>query len=196
MNRYILIAPLAFFGLAGVGLYYYFISPGASGPFQENLVPELIGFCLEGFFLVGLLSYIQQSREHDRRHELWLSLRGSLREFLSHLDIAFLKPDSEPMSSSALEQEPKVVDRLMSELKESELDLDSMVSLKQVGVAGLSLAHDLIPVAAQLSAGHMRWWIAIVDAMRRLSEARDRAQIEQSLYTLLLNLKEFDDLRY
>jgi hypothetical protein len=196
VNRWVLIAPLIVFGIAGGALYLYFISPDASGPFHDNMVPELIGFCLEGFFLVGILSFIQQSREHERRHELWLSLRGSLREFLSHLDIAFLNPDAEPMSSKALEEDPGVVDELMRELKATELDVDSMVSVKKVGIASLSLAHDLIPVAAQLSAGHMRWWIAIVDAMRRLSEARDRTQLEQSLYTLLLNLKEFDELGY
>lgn len=196
MNRWLLIAPLAVFGTAGIALYYFFISEAAPGPFKDSLVPELIGFCLEGFFLVGLLTFFQASREHERRHELWLSLRGSLREFLSHLDIAFLKPDADPMASKALEEDPQVVDQLLVELKESELDLDSMVSLKKVGVSSLNLAHDLIPVAAQLSAGHMRWWIAIVDAMRQLSEARDRTQLEQSLYTLLLNLKEFDDLEY
>jgi hypothetical protein len=196
VNRWLLIAPLAIFGAAGLALYFYFMGAGTGGPFHDNLVPELIGFCLEGFFLVGLLSFIQQSREHERRRELWLSLRGSLREFLSHLDIAFLDPDAEPTSSKALEEDVRVVNTLMNHLKEAELDVDSMVSLKKVGIAGLTLAHDLIPVAAQLSAGHMRWWIAIVDSMRKLSEARDRTQLEQSLFTLLLNLKEFDQLKY
>ncbi|MDX1572261.1 MAG: hypothetical protein R3200_17400 [Xanthomonadales bacterium] len=195
-RRYLWLAlPLAAFGFSGLGLYFYFITPGEGGPFKDNLVPELIGFCLEGFFLVGLFTFIQQMREHDRRQELWLSLRGSLREFLSHLDIAFLSADAEPTPSTDLETKPQVVDRLMRAMKETEIDLDSMVSLKKVGVANLALAHDLIPVAAQLSAGHMRWWIAIVDSMKRLSEARDRSQVEQSVYTLLLNLREFDAIK-
>ena len=195
MNRYALIAPLAAFGLAGIVLYWYFMQSTAGGTFHDNLVPELIGFCLEGFFLVGLLSFIQQTREHDRRKQLWLSLRGSLRDLLSHLDIAFLRADAEPTGSLALEREPKVVDYLMKELKETELDLDSMVSLKKAAINSLTLAHDLIPVSAQLSAGHMRWWIAIVDSMRQLAEARHRDQLEQSVFTLLLNLKEFDQLK-
>ena len=195
MNRYALIAPLAVFGLSGAVLYWYFIQGDSGASFHENLVPELIGFCLEGFFLVGLLSIIQQTREHERRQQLWLSLRGSLRDLLSHLDIAFLRADAEPTGSQALERDPRVVDFLMKELQETELNLDSMVSLKKAGIANLSLAHDLIPVAAQLSAGHMRWWIAIVDAMRQLSESRHRDQLEQSVFTLLLNLREFDQLK-
>ncbi|MEM9305490.1 MAG: hypothetical protein AAGE01_25500 [Pseudomonadota bacterium] len=195
MNRWVLALPLAVFGIAGISLYFFFIEASGEAAFRENLLPELIGFCLEGFFLVGLLSFIQQVREHDRRHELWLSLRGSLREFLSHLDIAFLKAEAEPLSSKDLESQPRVVEQLMLAMKETELDLDSMVALKRVGLAGLPLAHDLIPVAAQLSAGHMRWWIAIVDSMKKLSEASDRAEVEQSVYTLLLNLTEFDALK-
>ena len=195
MNRYALIAPLALFGLSGAVLYWYFIQGDPGGAFHDDLVPELIGFCLEGFFLVGLLSFIQQTREHERRQQLWLSLRGSLRELLSHLDIAFLGADAEPTDSQALERDPKVVDVLIKKLQQTELNLDSMVSLKKAGIAGLSLAHDLIPVAAQLSAAHMRWWIAIVDALRQLAEARHRDQLEQSVFTLLLNLKEFDQLK-
>ena len=103
MNRYMLAAPLALFGLAGVGLYYYFMHSGASGPFHDNLLPELIGFCIEGFFLVGLLSFFQQTREHERRKALWLSLRGALREFLSNLDVAFLAQDAEPSNSQSPE---------------------------------------------------------------------------------------------
>ena len=63
MNRVMLIAPLLIFGLSGVLLLWWFLSNG-SGPFHDSLLPELIGFCLEGFFLVGLFTYIQQLREH------------------------------------------------------------------------------------------------------------------------------------
>ena len=116
MNRWVLALPLAVFGITGISLYVYFIGVSGDDAFQENLLPEIIGFCLEGFFLVGLLSFVQQVREHDRRRELWLSLRGSLREFLSHLDIAFLKAESEPLSSNDLENQPRVVEQLMKHL--------------------------------------------------------------------------------
>lgn len=196
MNRWVLILPLALFGVCGVALYIYFVTPGISGPFHDNLVPELIGFCIEGFFLVGILSLVQHVREHDRRRELWLSLRGSLRDFLSHLDIAFLPPEAEPASSGELESDPRVVERLLGEMKTVELSVDAMVSLKQVGVSSLPLAHDLISVAAQLSAPHMRWWIAIVDAMKKLSEANARDDLERATYAMLVNLREFDALKY
>jgi hypothetical protein len=195
-NRMLLIASMAIFGISGIGLYIYFMDSTQTGPFHDNLVPELIGFTLEGFFLVGLLSVIQISRERARRKELWLSLRGSLRGILSNLDIAFLVPNSEPSPAAELERNPKIVEMFMKELQEHQLNLDSMSALKRESIEILSLMRDMIPVAAQLSAEHMSWWIAIVDCMRQLSEANDRENIERNVYLLLENIYEFDRLAY
>jgi hypothetical protein len=194
MNRTLLIAPLLVFGLSGILLLWWFLGSG-SGPFHDSLLPELIGFCLEGFFLVGLFTFVQQLREHERRRELWLSLRGSLRVFLSHLDIAFLEEDAEPMSSSGLEDDPVVVKTLLTKLKSQSMSLESMSAFKTLALRDLALTHDLIPVAAQLSAGHMRWWLAIMDSMRQLSEANTRADLEYALEMFLIHLQEFDQLK-
>ena len=194
MNRTLLIAPLLVFGLSGILLLWWFLASG-SGPFHDSLLPELIGFCLEGFFLVGLFTFIQQLREHDRRRELWLSLRGSLRVFLSHLDIAFLQEDAEPMSSSELEDDPVVVSTLLTKLKSQNMSLESMSAFKTLARRDLALTHDLIPVAAQLSAGHMRWWLAIMESMQQLSEANTRADLEYALEMFLIHLQEFDQLK-
>ena len=187
-SRALLNAPMALFGVSGVALTAYFLSTDLSGPFHDNLVPELIGFCIEGFFLVGLISLLQDARERARRRELWLSLRGALRGILSNLDIAFLAPNAEPTQTRVLEQDMDSVSRFMRELRESRLNLRAMTSLKRESVETLALARDMIPVAAQLSASHMRWWIAVVDSMRQLSRAQTREAVEQSVYLLLENI--------
>jgi hypothetical protein len=189
-SRSMVAGSMVFFGLAGTGLFAWFLMPGYEGPFHENMVPELIGFCLEGFFLVGLLTLMQQSRERAYRRELWLSLRGALRGFLSKLDIALLPPNAEPARTALLEQD----EQIMRELQSIRLDLDSMVALKREGIETLGLARDMIPVAAQLSARHMRWWIAIVNSIRQLSQAQSREAVEQAVYLLLENIREFDSL--
>lgn len=196
MNKYLLYAPMAIFGIAGLLLYIYFTTESSPGAFKENMVPELIGFCLEGFFWIGLLSYVQKTKEHDRRKELWLSLRGSLRSFLSYLDIAFLDNNAEPISSAALEQNPEIIQSLLNQLKENELDLESMVLLKKTSINSILLIRDLVPVAAQLSAAHMRWWIAITDSMRRIKDANSREKLEKHTTLLLKNIQEFDLLKY
>ncbi|MEM1081292.1 MAG: hypothetical protein AAGH65_06900 [Pseudomonadota bacterium] len=195
-SRFLLIAPMAFFGIAGISLWMLLATPGLSGPFYDELLPELVGFCVEGFILVGLLTLIQHARETARRRELWLSLRGSFRGLLSNLDIAYLDPDAEPTPSRDLENDPRVVAYLIDELARKHPDLDSLIALKKEGAETLSLTRDLVAVAAQLSAAHMNWWIAIVDSIRQLSEARDRDALERSAHELLINIQEFDRLEY
>lgn len=195
-DRRLLIAPMAIFGLGGVALLLLFLMPHNEGPFYDNLLPELIGFCIEGFFLVGLLTLIQESRERGRRKELWQSLRGALRGMLSNLDIAMLPPNAEPTATARLERDVSMVPRFMREMQLVQIELPCMLALKQESIETLSLVRDLVPVAAQLSAGHMRWWIAIVDSMRQISTTRTREEFEQHTYRLLENIQEFDRLGY
>lgn len=196
MTRFFLIAPMALFGLIGLALLWWLYAVEEGGVFHDSLLPELIGFCLEGFVLVGLLTLIQRSRESARRKELWLSLRGSFRSLLSLLDVAFLEADAEPASSRRLETDPSVVDTLLAQLEKRHPDIDSLVALKREADETLSLARDLVAVAAQLSATHMNWWIAIVDSIRRVAEARDREALETNLHEMLINIREFDRLDY
>jgi hypothetical protein len=194
VNRLILIAPMILFGLGGIFFLVTFMRGTNPEAFRDNLLPELIGFCLEGFFLVGLFSLVQRLLERDRKHELRRSLRGALREILSHLDIAVLGEYAEPASSHALENDPQSVATLIVNLNERELTLQHMANIKAAAGRNLGTMHDLIPVAAQLSADHMRWWLALVDSVRFLSEATDKSAITFSAHRFLANLAEFDGL--
>lgn len=194
MSRAFIVLLMVVFGVAATALWLYFIYAGTQSPFREELVPELVVFCIEAFVLVGLLGLIQRYLENRRRRQMWLSLRGSFRDLLSLMDIAFLDPNAEPTSSKELETDPWVIGHLIRELDRKHPDLDSLVALKREGDESLSMTRDLVAVAAQLSATHMNWWIAIVDSIRRLAEARDRNGIESSMREMLVNIQEFDRL--
>lgn len=195
MNRLILLTPMLLFGLGGAYLLLLFLESGNESRVFDNLVPELIGFCLEGFFLIGLFSLIQRRRERERRFELRQSLRGALREILSYLDSGLLHENEEPADSQALEEDPAMVVALFRKLMANPPpDLDSMAKLKEVAARNLTTVHDLIPVAAQLSAKHMRWWLAITDSVRHLAEATDRPSVTTAVHQFLAGLGEFDEL--
>jgi len=194
LKRLILLAPLILFGAGGFFLLFYFFEIAAEGAFENNLLPELIGFCLEGFFLVGLFSLLQLRLERERKNELRLSLRGALREILSHMDIALLEENAEPANSQSLDQDPKLVKALFVKLHKSDLGLGSLLNIKEAAARNINTMHDLIPVAAQLSADHMRWWLAIAESVRRLSEATDKQGVNFAAQKFLMNVGEFDML--
>lgn len=194
MSRLFIISLMVIFAICGTGLWFFFLFSSSEGAFREELAPELVVFCIEAFVLVGLLGLIQRYLENRRRRQTWLSLRGSFRDLLSLMDIAFLEPNAEPVSSRELESDPRVIEQLLKELERKHPDLDSLVALKLEGQESLPLTRSLVSVAAQLSATHMNWWIAIVDSIHRLSSARDRSAIEASMHEMLVNIQEFDRL--
>ena len=194
LKRFWIFVPLFLFGTAGVYLFFVFLRAGTEGAFQNSLLPELIGFCLEGFFLVGLFSLIQRRQIRERKQELRQSLRGALREILSHLDLALLEENMEPASTQSLDEDTSLIKTLFVKMHGGELDLNSMLSIKQAAERNIGTMHDLIPVAAQLSANHMRWWLAIVECVRKLSEATDKSSISFTVQQFLKNLGEFDQL--
>jgi hypothetical protein len=196
MSRTLILSLMAIFTVCGIGLWLYMINPHASGPFHEELVPELVVFCIEAIILVGILGLIQRYLENRRRFQLWLSLRGSFRDMLSLLDIAFLEPEAEPTPSRELETDPRIVEDMIGQLAEKHPSLDSLLALKREADETLSMTRDLVAVAAQLSATHMNWWIAIVDSVRQVALARNRAHLEKSLNDMLVNIQEFDRLEY
>src|SRR5210317_1247977 len=194
LKRFWIFVPLFLFGTAGTYLFFLFLKAGNEGAFQNSLLPELIGFCLEGFFLVGLFSVIQRRQRREHKQELRQSLRGALREILSHIDLALLEENMEPASTQSLEQDTTLVKTLFVKMHGGQLDLDSMLSIKKAAERNVSTMHDLIPVAAQLSANHMRWWLAIVECVRKLSEATDKSSVSFTIQQFLKNLGEFDQL--
>jgi hypothetical protein len=194
LKRLLLWAPLILFGVGGLALLFMFLRAGNAGAFQSNLLPELIGFCLEGFFLVGLFSLIQLRLARERKIELRKSLRAALREILSNLDVALLEENADPASNQSVDHDPYFVKAITVKLLNSQLDLDAMLNIKEAAARNVSTAHDLIPVAANLSADHMHWWLAIAESVRLLSEATDKSGINFATQKFLANLAEFDEL--
>lgn len=192
MTRWFLIGLMVFFALLGASLWYYLVAVEAEGPFHDELVPELIGFSVEGFVLVGLLTLVQRAFEQRRRSRLSKTLRASFRGLLSHLDLAFLEPDADPAPSQRLEADAAVIEEMLAELERKHPDLDCLVGLKQEAGETLPLTRDLVGVAAQLGANHMNWWVAIVDSVRKLAEAGGRESAEAAIHDLLINIREFD----
>ena len=50
MNRFWLVAPMLAFGTIGIGLWIFYLDTSFSGPFHDDLVPELVVFCSRGFY--------------------------------------------------------------------------------------------------------------------------------------------------
>ena len=81
----------AFAGLLGLLLFWFSVESGPDD-IVGSLVPELIGFCLEGIFFIGIFSWLQQKKDDDRKRELKQSLAGAIG-FTRRLINSSLPPD-------------------------------------------------------------------------------------------------------
>ena len=108
------------------------------------------------------------------------------------MDLALLEENAEPADSQSLDEDPKLVKSLFVKLHTSDLDIRSLLNIKEAASRNINTMHDLIPVAAQLSADHMRWWLAIAESVRSLSEATDKPGVDFAAQKFLMNLGEFD----
>ena len=64
------------------------------GAFVGNMLPELIGFCLEGIFFIGIFTWIQGRKDQERKHALKQSLAGAVR-FICPIINSSLPPEEQ-----------------------------------------------------------------------------------------------------
>ncbi len=51
-----------------LGMFVFWFSlESQSGDFVGSMLPELIGFCLEGIFFIGIFTWIQENKDKERK---------------------------------------------------------------------------------------------------------------------------------
>jgi hypothetical protein len=163
--------------------------------FAENMVPELIGFCLEGIFFIGLLSIWQQRRERRNKRSLAKSLRSFLGVFLKEINSGIICNSFSPIDNpKELEQSTTGIDKLKLNINNCSISDSSIEALHSLSQHEISSLVNLLPVAAELSPAHMIRWNDILNQVKKLAALQKREDIRQLLLDLLDNIKRFDEL--
>jgi hypothetical protein len=163
--------------------------------FIDNLVPELIGFCLEGIFFIGLLSVWQQRRERRNKRSLSKSLRGFLGVFLKEINSGIICASFSPLEKpDELDQAHEGIDKLKLNITNCSISQSSIDALHRLSLHEISSLVNLLPVAAELSAKHMIRWNDILNQVKLLASTEQREDIRELLLALLDNIKSFDGL--
>ncbi len=163
--------------------------------FAENMVPELIGFCLEGIFFIGLLSIWQQRRERRNKRSLANSLRGFLGVFLKEINSGIICNSFSPIDNpKELERSTTGIEKLKININNCTISDSSIEALHSLSQHEISSLVNLLPVAAELSAAHMIRWNDILNQVKKLAALQKREDVRQLLLDLLDNIKRFDEL--
>lgn len=161
--------------------------------FVDSMVPELIGFCLEGIFFIGLFSLWQHRKERNYKQQLSRSLRGFLGIFLKEMNSGIICQSFHPLENpEELLSSSSGIKKLTDNLNNCAMNESIINSLHQLSNEEISSLENLLPVAAQLSAAHMTCWNNILGHVKKLGRIECKNQMHQTLIELLQDIEHFD----
>jgi hypothetical protein len=185
-----------FVSLIGL-LLTHFLKHG--GNFNDNIVPELIGFCLDGIFFVILLNYFERRQTRAQSILAKQTLKAALRESL----IIFLQWSYTLASSKGADLDaheilfsPTGVEKLIERITKAQ-EIPSLLNdyLKQAARQHVAIMGSLLPVAAQIDRNHIGIWSMIIKDVSSMAESKDGGEMLGYLEGFLHNIRVFDRMR-
>ena len=172
------------------------------GDFVGNMVPELIGFCLEGIFFVGIFTWLQERKDRERKGELKQSLAGAMgfacQVINSCLDEKqqIQLPGNDNWTRQA-RTNGRHLKELLVRLTSSELDVsgEQIQAIQLLLLTRISTLDSLLSVSAQLSHKHLSAYNMILTEIHKISKHHyyDSVKLKSSFTNLLRLLVSFNN---
>jgi hypothetical protein len=190
-----------FAGLLGLFTLWFSISAVYPEDFVGNVLPELIGLCLEGIFFVGIFSWMQENKERKERTELKKSLAGAIG-FLCQIINGCLATDLQIhlTGNDNWTRQSRTNGRRLKELRERlnkdelEVSEEGISAIQELLNSRLSTLDSLLAVSAQLSHSHLSAYTMILTEAHKLAKHHyygDRVELKRSFSSLLRLLTSF-----
>lgn len=171
--------------------------------FTGTLLPELIGFSLDGLLFIGVLSLIQRKRDHDSKRELKQSLEIHTTLLIEAIQTGNpLHWSKHAMHASPMPPLKEYVNTLFQGLENGSVTLGDLQIKAFIETADeiYDTLVGLLPVAAQISSKHLAAWSSVVSTVRlsrnSYISAKEKCEAGESLQwpkqpDLVITIKEF-----
>lgn len=168
---------------------------GAGGSFRDSVLPELIGFSLDGIFFVILFTLYEKYREQKTRLHEKESLKKSLRNFLSLL-LYWACPVDSKLNTDFSFSMTASLPSLITDLKSRDEFTDVQAKfLKDIATREASSFEALLPVAAAIGHKHLEIWNLIINNLKAIRDSSAEDDCYDALMQLLSFLSIFDELK-
>ncbi|MBF0357006.1 MAG: hypothetical protein HQL70_00285 [Magnetococcales bacterium] len=152
-----------------------------------SLLPQLIGFCLQGTFLVVVFSiYEKRSSLNSKRNH-----KFALRTFLSN----FVDPclDSSHTEAGFLQSQQLFLEG-MEKLRANGLKEQTATKIQQIAEKSIPSMETLTVIAAQVDHMHLEMWGVLLEDSRNIRDADSETATSNATIKLLENIQQFDEL--
>ncbi|MBF0126862.1 MAG: hypothetical protein HQM02_06585 [Magnetococcales bacterium] len=156
----------------------------------KSLLPQLIGFCLQGGFLVVVFALYEKRSVIDARR----SWKFTLRTFLSPFVDRCLPEWKSSRRDEALLPPPSTLQLGIDTVRARGLDQNLARELHLIAQRSLISMESLSVVAAQIDHVHLTTWMAIIHHTRAISVSKTQEEQAKLVVQLLEDVSRFDEL--
>jgi len=164
-----------------------------------NVIPELIGICIELLIIIFVFEKWQTNKEHKKTIVYEKRLRKYLIFFLTH-GLSEL-PDNLKIGNFygyTHQQNKQEIKKIIDYLNQNEISLNILKKIHKHLQIDKTAFENLLEVAALLSDEHFKSWIRIVYYINKLETLSD-TDVKEYKVTIMLILREinrFDTASY
>ncbi|MEO5332556.1 MAG: hypothetical protein H7839_11075 [Magnetococcus sp. YQC-5] len=156
----------------------------------KSLLPQLIGFCLQGGFLVVVFALYEKRSVIDARR----SWKFTLRTFLSPFVDRCLPDWKTSETGTTLLPPPAAMQAGIDTITTHGLEPSLANELHLIAQRSLISMESLSVVAAQIDHVHLTTWMAIIHHTRAITHAMTKEEQMQIVLQLLEDVRKFDEL--
>jgi hypothetical protein len=166
-----------------------------AGFFVGNIIPELIGVCVELLVIIFVFDVWQKKEEKSNN----IKVERRLREFL----IFFLRDNFDEFPPSCKpgnfygkdhNQNQAAIDSLIAHIEQNGLSEKIVLGVQSYCESEKEIFNNLIPVASDLTNDHFKSWVRISYFMNAIVTRNDSTS--HAVVKILQNIKRFDSESY
>jgi|GEM_PF-931179 len=162
-----------------------------------NLIPELIGMCVELLIVIKFFESWQTQKEHEKSiiHEKRLReyfiffLKHGLKDISKDLEIGNFYGENH-------EKNTQEIKKIVKYISETTLSTEQLHSIKEHLLIDKSAFENLLEVASRLSDAHFKSWIRITYFINSLSRIDDDENTKKAIIDILQNINKFDEASF
>ncbi|MBF0180386.1 MAG: hypothetical protein HQM03_10230 [Magnetococcales bacterium] len=156
----------------------------------KSLLPQLIGFCLQGGFLVVVFALYEKRSVIDARR----SWKFTLRTFLSPIVDRCLPNWKAGEMGKDLLPPPSTLVLGIDAIRDRGVAPEVAADLHRIAERSLIAMESLSVMAAQIDHVHLNTWLAIIHQTRAIAVATQPDEQSRLVAQLLENVRQFDEL--
>jgi len=176
-----------------------FFTPSFKDFLTGNVVPELIGICIELLIIILIFEKWQSNKKHQKdivhekrlREYLIFFLKYGLSDLPNELKVGKF------FGENYIENE-KEIKNIVNYMSSNKIDADILKSMKEHLLIDKSALENLLEVASTLTDAHFKSWIRIVYFINKLSHTNNNnlKELKSIVIDILQNIKRFDKASY